>query len=216
MASGYIIPINPAELANRFSTSDDPYEETEAEREALLLEEEIQEFAKTMANQENAERVSELLNKIPPREADLIELYYMQQKRQADIAEIFGVTQAAISYRLARGVYRIKFLLSIPDVKEEDMRRDLELIFKKIDIDILVGMWLTTCQSVVADNLGLTQGRVRHRFFKAVEALAKAGAENVVLEPYSRIFSKIADKNFNALRSVVLPQWSSRGNDECL
>ncbi|KKL92748.1 hypothetical protein LCGC14_1881600, partial [marine sediment metagenome] len=92
-----------------------------------------------------------------------------------DIAVIFGMTQAAISYRLDRGIQRIRFLLSIPQVTEADLRRDLPGAFPQaIDVDILVGMWETTCQSEVASQLKLTQGRVRHRFFKAVKTLETA------------------------------------------
>ncbi len=85
-----------------------------------------------------------------------------------------------------------------------------------IDVSILVGMWQTTCQSEVASLLGLTQGRVRHRFFKAVRALTKFAEDNSKLEPYAKIFTAISDKNFNVLREVKLPQWSDRGGDECV
>jgi predicted XRE-type DNA-binding protein len=140
----------------------------------------------------------------------------MRKKRQADIAEIFDVTQAAISYCLDRGVQRLKFLLSIPEVEEDDMRRDLAEIFDQIDIDILVGMWVTTCQSEVASKLKLTQGRVRHRFFKAVEVLKTAAENDDKYSPYSKIFTSISSKNFNILRAVSLPQWQNRGLDRCV
>jgi hypothetical protein len=101
-------------------------------------------------------------------------------------------------------------------VTEEDMRRDLPGVpFKMIDVDILVGMWQTTCQSEVASRLGLTQGRVRHRFFGAVKQLEKKVKEDERFDPYHRIFSAIASKRFNILREVRLPQWSNRGGDGC-
>ena len=143
-------------------------------------------------------------------------MYFKYGKRQADIATIFGVTQAAISYRLDRGIKRIKFLLSIPQVTEEDLRRDLPGVFpSKIDVDILVGMWETTCQSEVANRLKLTQGRVRHRFFKAVKVLEEAARYDQVFLPYYQIYSAISGKKFNILREVKLPQWSDRGGDSC-
>jgi predicted XRE-type DNA-binding protein len=161
-------------------------------------------------------QVRPLLDRIPDREADLIELYYIRKKRQADIAEIFDVTQAAISYRLDRGLQRIKFLLSIPQITESEMRSSLPSVpLKPIDVDILVGMWKTTCQSEVATQLGLTQGRVRHRFFGAVKLLERKAAEDTSLEPLFKVFSSIASKNFNILRAVRLPQWENRGGDEC-
>lgn len=206
-SSGYVIPVDPADLCNRFAVTDTVLEhaceEPEPETDVLLTDENYE------------ERIEPLLDRIPQREADLIYLYYIEKKRQADIAEIFGVTQAAISYRLDRGLQRIKFLLSIPQVSEEDMRRDLALVFKEIDVNILVGMWATTCQSEVASSLGLTQGRVRHRFFKAVERLGVHAAADKRFEPYFRIFDSIAKKKFNILREVKLPQWADRGGDEC-
>lgn len=206
--SGYVIPIDPSELATRFASDDE-----EVEPEADISDEEMQEF---FADNDYEGRIAPLLDRIPDREADLIELYFIRKKRQADIAAIFGVTQAAISYRLARGIERVKFLLSIPLVSEEEMRADLPSVFPQaIDVDILVGMWESTCQSAVATKLGLTQGRVRHRFFKAVKTLTKAAEANPQLEPYQKVFSAIASKNFNMLREVRLPQWADRGGDAC-
>ena len=228
MSSGYVIPIDPVELANRFAgpgqlLDDEP--EPESEVESIF------------AGQDYETRIAPLLNRIPEREADLIYLYYIQKKRQADIAEIFEVTQAAISYRLDRGLQRIKFLLSIPHVTEEDMRDDLKGAFQEIDVNILVGMWHTTCQSEVASQLKLTQGRVRHRFFKSVSTLqnladlcgdcdqslalhedddhACEGFEESQYAPYEKIFTAISNKKFNILREVKLPQWAGRGGDTC-
>lgn len=207
-ANGYVIPIDPAELANRFSS---PEELDDDERAAE--EEEVETF---LVGADYESRIRPLLDRIPQREADLIYLYYIQKKRQADIAEIFGVTQAAISYRLDRGLQRIKFLLSIPQVTEDELRGDLADIFLAIDVDILVGMWQTTCQSEVATQLGLTQGRVRHRFFKSVSLLKDAAEKDEKYDPYHRIFSAISSKKFNILREVKLPQWANRGGDECV
>ena len=207
MASGYVIPIDPSELANRFAGPgrllDDGPEPEEEEVESLF------------SGQDSETRIAPLLDRIPEREADLIYLYYIQKKRQADIAEIFEVTQAAISYRLDRGLQRIKFLLSIPSVTEEDMREDLKDAFQEIDVNILVGMWITTCQSEVAAQLKLTQGRVRHRFFKSVGTLEELAAKDEKYLPYHQIFKAISSKKFNILREVKLPQWAGRGGDTC-
>jgi len=211
MTIGYVIPVDPSELANRFATNDDPYSDEEPAKEP-----EDDTVEKILQDGDYEDRIMPLLNRIPQREADLIQLYYIQKKRQADIAEIFGVTQAAISYRLDRGLQRIKFLLSIPPVTEEDLRRDLPEVFKDIDVDILIGMWQTTCQSEVASRLGLTQGRVRHRFFKAVKTLKDAAAKDTKFVPYHKVFSAISSKRFNILREVRLPQWANRGGDEVL
>jgi DNA-directed RNA polymerase specialized sigma24 family protein len=214
MSQGYVIPVDPTELSNRFSyTPGEPDEEENSEYEE---KEPSTEDIALFTGSDYETRIKPLLDRIPEREADLITLYFLRKKRQADIAVIFGVTQAAISYRLDRGIQRIKFLLSIPQVTEGDLRRDLPKVFPKpVDVDILVGMWETTCQSEVAKSLGRTQGQVRHRFFKAVKILEAAAAKDPEFEPYHKVFSAIAGKNFNILREVKLPQWSDRGGDEC-
>jgi predicted XRE-type DNA-binding protein len=217
MSNGYVIPIDPAELSNRFAAPD--VEEPEDENEEGLDGDHDAEVASFLVGADYESRIAPLLNRIPQREADLIYLYYIQKKRQADIAEIFGVTQAAISYRLDRGLQRIKFLLSIPQASEDELREDLAELFEPIDVNILVGMWQTTCQSEVANRLGLTQGRVRHRFFKSIETLKKRAEEDARFEPYHRIFAAISNKKgpggFNILREVKLPQWANRGGDQC-
>jgi hypothetical protein len=227
MSTGYVIPLDPAELASRFSSHYDPPEEGETEGDLCCCynEEEdisIEDMQNYFADSEDIEsKIEPLLERIPVREADLILMYYVQGKRQADIADIFGVTQAAISYRLDRGLKRIKFLLSIPQVTKEDLQRDLPLVFpsqkdgSNIDVGILVGMWETTCQSEVATRMSLTQGRVRHRFFKAVKVLEDAAQKDKKFEKYRLIFSSISSKHFNILREVRLPQWSDRGGDSC-
>ncbi len=210
MSTGYVIPVDPSQIAARFRSPEDDDEENEAEQVA-----DDEGVAAFMSEMDYETRIAPLLDRIPKREADLIYLYFIQKKKQADIAEIFEVTQAAISYRLDRGLQRIKFLLSIPQVTEEDLRRDLAKRFENIDVDILVGMWKTTCQSEVANQLSLTQGRVRHRFFNAVKALDRLRVEDETYQPYHKIFVSIASKKFNILREVKLPQWAGRGGDKC-
>ncbi len=234
-STGYVISVDPANLVNRHrgGRSNEEEDILVAKLDAFrkdpkgALEMDEGDLIDSIFSGEDTEsNLAPLLDRIPEREADLIYLYYIQKKRQADIAEIFNVTQAAISYRLDRGLQRIKFLLSIPQVTEDELRRDLPLIqdpwgrsmFKPIDVDILVGMWVSTCQSEVASKLGLTQGRVRHRFFKAVKVLDVVVREgrirgDVRFERYHKVFSAISNKKFNILREVKLPQWADRGGD---
>jgi len=287
MSTGYVIPVDPSELATRFSyEEEDPKFDEEDERLAPDEQGELGSLtAEALANYfpegDYESRIAPLLDRIPEREADLIFLYFIEKKRQADIASIFGVTQAAISYRLDRGIQRLKFLLKIPQVTEEELRGDLPEVFPTlaecsncdrqvreklaraerqarenvrqklandgqsdlaelytpresagpspekcliclgsknilIDVEILVGMWATTCQSEVATKLGLTQGRVRHRFFKAVKTLEEVAKQDERYLPYQQIFSAVASKKFNILREVKLPQWQDRGGDECI
>lgn len=235
MSNGYVVPVDPNDLSRfvSFDPRDENWGERDAESEEQDEQRQLEEMQALLEKQEYKVQLRPLLERIPEREADIIELYFLMDKRQADIATIFGMTQAAVSYRLARGIKRIKFLLDIPDVSREQMQQDLSEIFTArpggkdcqewgarvidgvhIDVQILLHMWETTCQSVVAHQLNLTQGRVRHRFFKAVARLKEVAAQNPKYEPYSQIFGKISAKGFNILREVSLPQWRGRGGDE--
>lgn len=260
MSNGYVIPIDPSEIATRFSYSDPRLDDDLESDDASNVSNEA--FAEYLPDGDYESRIVPLLDRIPTREADLIFLYFIEKRRQADIATIFGVTQAAISYRLDRGIQRLKFLLNIPQVTEEELRADLPGAFPAktpcpgcnksvreslgpidgfskanaaplhakgsscpvchgtdsilIDVEILIGMWATTCQSEVASKLGLTQGRVRHRFFKAVKTLQDIAQLDSRYAPYEKIFSAVASKKFNILREVKLPQWQDRGGDECV
>jgi hypothetical protein len=192
LSGSNLISLDPGQLANRFAVQEIPIDELLDELVAPSPEEEEYEGNAITA------------------------LYYIQKKKQADIAAIFEVTQAAVSYRLDRGLKRIKFLLSVPRLSEEELREDLPKVpFKPEDVDILVGMWHTTCQSVVAKQLGLTQGLVRHRFFVAVKVLEKRAEECHDFDRIYQFFFKLSKKSFNIKRAVTLPQWSKKGLDTC-
>lgn len=235
MSSGYVVPVDPQDLNRlvgydpRMDDADFDEEDDQLTPEELELEQLEQDMRQILHSEGG--NLDHLLDRIPDREADVIELYFLHGKRQADIATIFGITQAAVSYRLGRGIKRIKFVLEIPHVTREQMKEDLSEAFPPevgrtddsvddpeanlhIDVRILLRMWETTCQSEVAHTLSLTQGRVRHRFFRAVAKLQELAAVDAKLQPYSEIFGKIASKRFNILREVKLPQWSGRGGNE--
>jgi DNA-directed RNA polymerase specialized sigma24 family protein len=199
----FYVSMDPSELEARFA-SPAPDEDPEP----------VQEDDDPFAGMSYTADVVPLLDDIPPFEADLIELYYGLRKKQCDIAEIFGpLTQAAVSYRLERAIERLKFIRHMKqtwDGTAQDMRRDLSPAFPEIDVEILVGMWETTCQSEVAKRLHLTQGRVRHRYFKARDKLPSMADRDPTLLPYSKLFGLIDRSGFNMKHVVVLPQWANR------
>jgi DNA-directed RNA polymerase specialized sigma24 family protein len=157
------------------------------------------------------DRMEFFLKKLPEKEEDIIRLYYVNGKKQSDIAHIFGMTQAAVSYRLKRAKSRLCFYLTVPELTEDQIRDALTPHFAESDVNILVLMHRTTCQSEVAKMLGLTQGRVRHRFFRSVEQLKTLSEKIPSLVPCYKFFSTVADKGFNLGREVSLPQWEDRG-----
>lgn len=173
-------------------------------------------------NKEQKDHILFLLNRIPPIEADYIYLYFICGKRQDDIAAIFQRTQADVSYRLSKGVKRLKFLLTLPSgVDEELIRLKLSPILHKdkdkvlfdgnvinLDLEILVGMYKTTCQSFVARTYGITQGKVRHRFFRSMERIRSSSQfqEDDDTKRILETFEKMS-RNVNILRDISYPQF---------
>ncbi len=150
------------------------------------------------------ERVKGLLERIPPREADFLELYYFKNVRQTGIAELFNVSQPTVCYRLVRGAQRIKYLLELPEYTREEMLKDLSgVLSDRVDVDIMVGMAETTCQSEVARNLGVTQGFVRYRFFRTIEQFKRMRG----MDKYIDIFTKVS-KNLNVMQDMCRFSWS--------
>ena len=174
---------DPLDIENRFSTED-----------AFVFP------SSTMSedNQRKLEKIKGIIDSLPPREADFVELYYFQQLKQTDIAVIFGVSQPTVCYRLQRATARIQFQLSLPDIDPKKMYSDLQgFLSDPLDVQIMKLMFITTCQSEVASQLGVSQGLVRHRFIRSIKRLN----ENVRMQIYGDVFTLIS-KNLNILREV--------------
>ena len=152
------------------------------------------------------DRVRSVVDLLPPREADFVELYYFKRLKQTDIAAIFGVSQPTVCYRLARAADRIRFLLNIPRVDEASLTDDLTgFLSDSLDIQIMILMWKTTCQSEVAKQLGVSQGLVRHRFLRSLGKMRS----NARLAKYVVIFDYISS-NLNILREVQRPAYTDK------
>lgn len=144
------------------------------------------------------EKVRGMLDMLPPVEADFVEMYFFKHIKQTDIASIFGVSQPTVCYRLYRAIDRIKFLLILPKVDVDQMRSDLsKFMSDPMDIDIMMFMYETTCQSESAKRLKVSQGLVRHRFIRSIKKMAADESMHF----YSEIFTMIAD-NLNIMRDV--------------
>lgn len=174
---------DPLDIENRFSTED-----------AFIFP------SSTMSDdsQRKLDKIKIIINSLPPREADFVELYYFQQLKQTDIAVIFGVSQPTVCYRLQRATARIQFQLSLPDIDPLKMYSDLKgFLSDPLDVQIMKLMFATTCQSEVASQLGVSQGLVRHRFIRSIKRLN----ENTRMKIYGEVFTLIS-KNLNILREV--------------
>lgn len=187
--------VDPIELESRYSTEDNI-----EFLEQVLSEEPSEESGR------NLERVREIMDDLPKREADFVDLYFFNHKTQTDIAEIFRVSQPTVCYRLQRATARIRFVLSLPDVTEDEMEVALSgFLSDPEDVSIMMLMWETTCQSAVAKRLNVTQGKVRHRFMRSTKRMQ----ENQTMEKYAKIFTAISD-NLNILREVDRPAWDEK------
>jgi predicted DNA-binding protein (UPF0251 family) len=174
---------DPLDIENRFSTDD-----------AFIFP------SATMSeeNQQKLERIKGIIDSLPPREADFVELYYFNQLKQTDIAVIFGVSQPTVCYRLQRATARIQFQLSLPVVERDQLDKDIEgFLADPLDVNIMKMMYETTCQSEVASKLNVSQGLVRHRFIRSIKRMS----ENSRMAIYAEIFTLIS-KNLNILREV--------------
>jgi len=152
------------------------------------------------------DKVRVMLDMLPPVEADFVDMYFFRHIKQTDIASIFGVSQPTVCYRLYRAIARIKFLLILPKVDLAQMREDLSrFMTDPMDIQIMLYMYETTCQSESAKRLNVSQGLVRHRFIRSIKKMKQYESMSF----YSDIFSMIS-ANLNIMREVRRKQCASR------
>jgi len=179
--------VDPTEIETRFSNED-----SLSAMDSIFTE-------PSEESQEMIVKVKEIMEAfLPPREADFIDLYFFRRLRQTDIAAIFRVSQPTVCYRLQRATARIQFILGLPDIGTVQLRERIqEFLRDPLDVDIMVLMYETTCQSEVAKRLGVSQGLVRHRFIRSIKQMHK----DEDMEEYAELFSTIAE-NLNILREV--------------
>jgi len=140
------------------------------------------------------ERVREIMEYLPQREADFVDLYYFRGKKQTSIARIFNVSQPTVHYRLRKATKRIQFLLALPDISEGDMRETFAKVSSlkdPLDIEIMILMYRTTCQTEAAKHIGRSQGFVRHRYLRTRAKMEAAGEHCAELV---RLFDMISEK----------------------
>jgi len=163
------------------------------------------------------EEIKPFLNRLPPREYDLVELYYVEQKNQKDIAKMFGVTQGAISSRLSRAKKRLIFLRDLPKITQQEIEQRLGKLFGETELEIINYMMQTTCQSKTAQLINekyhitdekkrLTQVKVRHRFEKCLIKLEHQMKSEPDLKKFFLLLVFIK-KNLYKLHEVKLPHF---------
>lgn len=179
----HIVIQDPADLSARFSNKNRLGFDGELSIEELIDQElqplEAEDLSFDDQKEDLFSKIEKYLPRIPEREADIISLYHKDKMKQEQIARIFDITQAAVSYRLHKGIKRIQFLRTIPELEKEKFEIELGPKFSDQDREILWRMYLTTCQSEIAKQMNLTQGRVRHRFFRSLNKIKSLIQEEV-------------------------------------
>jgi len=148
---------------------------------------------------------------IPPREVDLIDMYYRKKKKQKEIANFFSISQGAVSHRLTRAMKRLKFLRDMPKIEDGELLLLLKEVFSDVDAAVVFFMVRTTCQSKTAQIVNkrlkkgkLTQVKVRHKFMRADVLLKSKAQENTRYKVVSELVSYIQNGGLYMLHEVKL------------
>ena len=155
-------------------------------------------------------KYQELSGLLPERELDMIELSILFEKDQTSIGKIFNVSQGDVSYRIKRLKERSRYLQSLPEVDHKQMEEDLTKFLGKDLTNILMLLLKYTSQSKVGKMLGLSQGKIRHRYIRSLKRIEDICYEN----PYFLIYFDYLNKlqgNYNSLRSLdVQDRWKHK------
>jgi hypothetical protein len=160
----------------------------------------------------------DFVNRLPRMEQELCNLYIVKSFDQKNIAQLYGITQGAVSSRLKRITERLQFMKQISlnfDITQFD--QTLSPLFNPFEIELLRSMLETTCQSETARRLNvlfnltkksnskkynsMNQVKVRYRFEKCLNELKKYH------HPYYELF-KMIKQNLYLLYEVKLPHFS--------
>lgn len=159
--------------------------------------------------------VDPFLQRLPKREVELIEMYVKEKKKQKEIAAFYNVTQGAISHRLSRAHKRLEFLRDMPKVSG-NLGIMLKPYFDPFEIDVIVVMVDTTCQSKTADMLNLkynltgkdkmTQVKIRHKFDRYIDRVNRLKRSHDELIIVYKLLTYIK-KNLYMMHEVILPHF---------
>ena len=69
------------------------------------------------------------LEHLPKIDQEMARFYYIDKLSQTQIANLFGICQAAVSYRLKFILSRIKFIIKMPTLNPLQVREDFKKIF---------------------------------------------------------------------------------------
>lgn len=167
-------------------------------------------LSNTEISREDYRGLSQYIKRLPETEQRILKSFYLDNFKQIEIADIYGITQGAVSHRLSRARRRILFMQEL-----DTLCGDTKEMFKSIAVDtnifefeLIRIMIETTCQSETADRLNvlfnlsgervMNQIKVKHKFFMLLKRLEK--------KPYYKVLKFIND-NLYVMHEVRLPHY---------
>lgn len=153
-----------------------------------------------------------LLDQIPPREADIVELIVLRGKNQRDVAEVLEMTQGGVSYALHRACYRLMYLARKPKLTVDEVRELLRPILTPKQLQVITTLWDNPSQSSAGRLLGWSQGWVRHHLEYGLEDvqawLQRHPEATEVATVYEHLDWTRREKAWSSL--VFIDSWASR------
>lgn len=147
------------------------------------------------------EKVRQLLPRIPPVERDVIELYFVLNKKQETIARMLDLSQQAVSHRLYAAYRRLIFMLRMPEIDPARMRTDLaRLLSNPTTVDVLCDFAQTSSQTLTATRLRVPQQRVCGHLTNGIQQLRISLDLDAAI--YLQHFTQLR-KHRNILREVL-------------
>jgi DNA-directed RNA polymerase specialized sigma24 family protein len=126
----------------------------------------------TEESKNQLESIFRHMGRINEMEADMLELHLVKGVPQSTIGKIFGYTQPNIHYRIMRALDRLRVILKIQIFSEEELEEKLRGFFtNEKDILVMKLVYLYSSQSLVAREIGESQGKVRYRFLRCLKAM---------------------------------------------
>ncbi len=148
---------------------------------------------------------------IPPKELQMLYALKVGRSKQSDVMSVHHVRQPNVSYRMKRGMERIKLHVEFAATcSETTLRRALiKAGCKDLTIRVVLGVAKTTCQSAVGSSLGIAQSSVRNMVVAAVERLEESpGSPD---RTAALALMTLVTKNYNRLRSPKAHvRWKNR------
>ena len=147
------------------------------------------------------ERLRDALKKLPPTEQDIMSMW-LGGARQADMGKIFGMSQAAIAYRIRRAFLRIDYWVNLPPFDAEAFARDaVGTDLTPYDVDLISEYVRTTTMTAFRKKRGISPNGGHHQRVRSGARLKKAASECIEMVPYWEAYCYALDHGSLAIET---------------